>query len=100
MAKEVSLYVHIPFCVRKCLYCDFLSFYADDFVMREYFDALAKELKICGKLYGDRRVISIFLGGGTPSFPKSWEVCRLLDTIRDNFDVDEDAEISLRDPSA
>ena len=44
MAKELSLYVHIPFCVRKCLYCDFLSFYAEEDRMGRYFDALAKEL--------------------------------------------------------
>lgn len=95
MAKELSLYVHIPFCVRKCLYCDFLSFYADKSVQERYFEALAKEIRISADSLKDHRVISIFFGGGTPSFPESKDVCRLLNTIGDIFDVDSDAEISI-----
>ena len=95
MAKELSLYVHIPFCVRKCLYCDFLSFYADEDRMGRYFDALAKEMRLASGDFRDRKVISVFFGGGTPSFPESKHVCRLLDSIRDNFDIDSDAEISI-----
>ena len=95
MAKELSLYVHIPFCVRKCLYCDFLSFYAEESLQARYFESLSKEIWLWGQQYKDRRVISVFFGGGTPSFPGSKEVCRLLDTIRDNFDVDSGAEISI-----
>jgi len=95
MAKELSLYVHIPFCVRKCLYCDFLSFYADRSMQADYFKALAKEISLSAAALKDRKVISIFFGGGTPSFPDSEDVCRLLDIIGDNFDVDADAEISI-----
>lgn len=95
MAKELSLYVHIPFCVRKCLYCDFLSFYADKSLQAQYFEALAKEIRLSAKGLKDRRVISIFFGGGTPSFPKSKDVCGLLNTITDSFNVDPGAEISI-----
>ena len=65
--KELELYVHIPFCVRKCAYCDFLSGPAAEEEMAAYTDALLREIMSRKEAYRDYRVSTIFLGGGTPS---------------------------------
>lgn len=95
LPKTLSLYVHIPFCVRKCNYCDFLSFNAEKELMDEYFDALEKEISESAKEYKDRTVTTIFFGGGTPSFADEKRVYGLLRSIRDEFNVSADAEISI-----
>ncbi|WP_026521915.1 radical SAM family heme chaperone HemW [Butyrivibrio sp. VCB2001] len=95
LQKTLSLYVHIPFCARKCNYCDFLSFNAEKELMDEYFDALKKEILKSAKDYRDRAVSTIFFGGGTPSFADEKRVCGLLQKIRDEFNVSTDAEISI-----
>ena len=68
--KELELYIHIPFCVKKCDYCDFLSFAADEQTQKSYVAALQKELAFYGVKYKDRRITTIFIGGGTPSWLK------------------------------
>ena len=65
--KELELYVHIPFCVRKCAYCDFLSAPADMQERTLYVDALTKEIRAEKEEYRNYKVSTIFLGGGTPS---------------------------------
>ena len=95
MGKELSLYVHIPFCERKCLYCDFLSFNVKRSVMDEYFHALEKEIFLYGEKYGGYTVRSVFFGGGTPSFPDAELICHTLESIRESFRVPRDAEISI-----
>ena len=98
--KDLSIYVHIPFCVRKCLYCDFLSFGAGEEQIREYFKALGREIELSSLEYGtdvldEYCVRSIFFGGGTPSFPDSRYICETLEHIKKNFNVRSDAEITL-----
>ncbi|MEE3469354.1 MAG: radical SAM family heme chaperone HemW [Butyrivibrio hungatei] len=95
MSDELSLYVHIPFCVRKCLYCDFLSFGDKENLMGDYFKALSKELKESANDYRDREVKTVFFGGGTPSLPDADYICSILNDIRDNFKLSNTAEISL-----
>ena len=92
---KISLYIHIPFCVRKCLYCDFLSFYASDDIREKYIDALIGEIKLRSKIAKDKEVISIFIGGGTPSILKSEEILRIMDAVRDNYALSDDCEISM-----
>ncbi len=94
MSKDLSIYVHIPFCVRKCNYCDFLSFYAKKDVVEMYFEALKKEIMLSAK-GGDLLVKSIFFGGGTPSFVEAEKICDTLKTIQSSFAVAENAEISI-----
>ncbi len=94
MSKDLSIYVHIPFCVRKCNYCDFLSFYAKKDVVEMYFEALKKEIMLSAK-GGDPLVKSIFFGGGTPSFVEAEKICDTLKTIQSSFAVAENAEISI-----
>ncbi|MBO6241124.1 MAG: radical SAM family heme chaperone HemW [Butyrivibrio sp.] len=93
--KRLSLYIHIPFCVRKCLYCDFLSFNADNDLIDEYFKALGKEIVLNAGEYADYEVDSIFFGGGTPSFPDAKYICDTLSLIFESFHVSDKAEISL-----
>ncbi|SFB75181.1 radical SAM family heme chaperone HemW [Butyrivibrio sp. YAB3001] len=95
MSKELSIYVHIPFCVRKCLYCDFLSFNAEEKKIEEYFNALEKEVILSSEKYSDYCVKSVFFGGGTPSFPKAENICRILEKIKERLRFDADAEISI-----
>lgn len=88
----MGIYIHIPFCVSKCIYCDFLSFAADDDVKRHYVDSLCRE--ILGR--NDKGVVtSIFFGGGTPSILPACEIGRILRTIRSCYEVAESAEITI-----
>ena len=65
--QELELYIHIPFCIRKCAYCDFLSFAAPERVYRDYMDKLIEEIYGQSACFQEHVVTSIFLGGGTPS---------------------------------
>lgn len=93
--KELELYIHIPFCVKKCDYCDFLSFPADSRTQRRYVDAVQKEIIYYGALYPDRKITTIFIGGGTPSWLDEEEIVRILHTVREAFAVEHDAEITI-----
>lgn len=93
--RELSIYIHIPFCVRKCLYCDFLSAPSDEQGIASYVNLLLREIKEQAIYYGDHRVISIFLGGGTPSLLSAEDTGRILEQIRDNYRMAADAEITI-----
>ena len=95
MKNNLSLYVHIPFCVKKCLYCDFLSFPANEDLIKSYFEALRREIVISSPEFVDYDVRSIFFGGGTPSFVDAKEICDTLRHIKQRFNVSADAEISI-----
>lgn len=92
--KELGIYVHIPFCVRKCAYCDFLSFPAPGQVQQDYFRALREEIASFDRA-GEYEAVSVYFGGGTPSLPPSGEITQTLDVIRRTFFVREDAEITI-----
>lgn len=93
--KELELYIHIPFCVRKCSYCDFLSAPATEQTRKAYMAALFAEIGGKAKEYGDRIVTSIFIGGGTPSLLSGEQIGQLMDRIREQFVLAEDAEITM-----
>ncbi len=93
--RELSIYIHIPFCVRKCLYCDFLSAPSDEQGIASYVNLLLREIKEQAIYYGDHRVISIFLGGGTPSLLSAEDTGRILEQIRENYRMAADAEITI-----
>ena len=105
----MELYIHIPFCVRKCRYCDFLSFASDACVREKYVDQLIREIESipeedagqCSEnaaprlnLTG-RTVETIFIGGGTPSVPDSALIVGIMEHVRKAFHVAEGAEISM-----
>lgn len=93
--KSLELYIHIPFCERKCLYCDFLSFKAGRDIQAEYMDQLRCEIAASGPWYTDYRVETIFIGGGTPSVLEPEQITLLMQAIRRSFAVAEDAEITI-----
>ncbi len=93
--KELEIYIHIPFCVRKCRYCDFLSSSAPADVQEAYMEALCKEVEGSSYEYGDYRVVSVFIGGGTPSIVNPSWISKLMNLLKEKFDVDKEAEITI-----
>ena len=93
--KSLELYVHIPFCVRKCEYCDFLSTPAGADTQQEYVRNLLLEIEQKGVRCTDYEVTTIFFGGGTPSILKAGWIADILDAIHRNFKVRKDAEITI-----
>jgi putative oxygen-independent coproporphyrinogen III oxidase len=91
----LELYIHIPFCVKKCDYCDFLSFAADEQTQKSYVAALQKEIAFYGAKYKDRRITTIFIGGGTPSWLKEDYMQAIMETVYHYFSVEQDAEITI-----
>lgn len=93
--KTLELYFHIPFCVKKCLYCDFLSAPADDVTKRDYMEALLTEMVGSAEQYQDYIVDTVFIGGGTPSAVDAVYIERLLDGVREHYCISEAAEITI-----
>jgi oxygen-independent coproporphyrinogen-3 oxidase len=95
MNGGMELYLHMPFCVRKCAYCDFLSFPTDQETQNLYTRRLREDIDAMGKKYGDIPVDTIFIGGGTPSVPDSVLIVGIMEHVRKAFHVAEGAEISM-----
>lgn len=95
MNGGMELYLHMPFCVRKCAYCDFLSFPTDQETQNLYTRRLREDIDAMGKKYGDIPVDTIFIGGGTPSVPDSALIVGIMEQVRKAFHVAEGAEISM-----
>lgn len=96
--KNPGIYVHIPFCVRKCNYCAFLSGASDEALRERYVKALCEEIRIRARLMSDHAhgvFDTIFFGGGTPSLLTSAQVARIIDELKMNFDIDSEAEVTL-----
>lgn len=92
-ADMLALYVHIPFCVRKCRYCDFMSAPAPQETIQSYIHALTAEAEhspLAGREAG-----TVFIGGGTPSLLSAQQMTDLLDSLRECFHIAENAEISV-----
>lgn len=93
MKNNIGLYIHIPFCIRKCRYCDFLSFPVDYETRKAYVEALCGELKARGK--ESPPADTVFIGGGTPSVLEEDLILKLGETIRECFDISPGAEFSI-----
>ena len=91
----ISLYVHIPFCLRKCRYCDFLSAPQTDIDRERYVKALILEIKTQKDCPAGRPVDTVFFGGGTPSVLSADQIGRIMDALREVFLILPDAEVSL-----
>lgn len=90
---NLGLYIHVPFCKRKCAYCDFYSAVFSDELVDKYVDSLKNCIKIWGGKIS-RPINTIYLGGGTPSL-LNHRIISLLDVVRQNFNLTENAEITL-----
>lgn len=109
--KDLSIYIHVPFCVRKCLYCDFLSFPmsvdalpkagqnacggSTQGMMESYVNLLREEIITSAAQYKEYQALSIFLGGGTPSLLPTKTVSSIIETIREHYRIAEDAEVTI-----
>lgn len=91
----LGIYIHIPFCVRKCNYCDFLSFTASEKIKKKYVEALIGEIKYMSHTGRDRLVTSIFFGGGTPSVLDADYIKMIMKAINDNFNVAHNCETTI-----
>ncbi len=93
--KPLELYLHIPFCVRKCRYCDFLSGPADTGTQDRYMEALLAELKGRSRECAEYEVDTIFIGGGTPSVVKPEWIQKVMDAVREHYRLSPKAEITM-----
>lgn len=95
--KDLELYIHIPFCIKKCNYCDFLSFPSKEEEREEYVQCLIKEIEQTGNILDHDSYIvrSIFIGGGTPSLLSGEQVERIMMAVRQAFIIKEEAEITM-----
>ena len=92
--KPLELYVHIPFCIRKCAYCDFVSGPGTKAMQKEYEEALLAEIDAAEET-AESEVISAFFGGGTPSAVDAGMLARVMEKLRSKYIFSEDAEITL-----
>ncbi len=102
--KEIGLYVHIPFCKSKCLYCDFVSFANQNNMVERYVECVKKEII---KYATENKTMSehglepkfiiktIYIGGGTPSYIDEDYIVQIIETIKQNFEVEKNAEITI-----
>lgn len=99
MKRQLAIYIHIPFCVKKCLYCDFLSDKANAEEQREYIDALLKEIEYYAlddaDFNGQYEACTVFFGGGTPSIVKPEVIGELIGAVRERFSFSENPEITI-----
>ncbi|NLS93098.1 MAG: radical SAM family heme chaperone HemW [Planctomycetaceae bacterium] len=94
LPKPIGLYVHLPFCVRKCAYCDFASYAGRQADIPRYVDAVVQEITRRGAETGHPSADTIFLGGGTPSLLDEFQITRILDALFDAFPIEQNAEIT------
>ena len=95
MEQNLSLYLHIPFCVRKCLYCDFLSGPQSADMQEQYVEALCREIQETSPEYREYQVVSVFIGGGTPSVLLPEQTIRIMEMLKSCFTLTDTCEISM-----
>lgn len=93
--RSIGVYLHIPFCVQKCAYCDFLSGPATRQRQQEYVESLLREIAWESKYYTEYKIQTIFFGGGTPSILEAEEIAKILDCVREYYQIDAKAEVTL-----
>ena len=95
MNKKIEIYIHIPFCVKKCAYCDFLSCPADGETKERYVQALCREIEWSKDCLKEYLVDTVFIGGGTPSILEGKLIEKIMETLRSVTKVSSDAEITI-----
>lgn len=95
MTNNLGLYIHIPFCERKCNYCDFNSQRANKDTINEYVESLIIEIKRVSPLYKDYKIDTIFIGGGTPSILDEENISNIVDTLKGSFNISENVEFTI-----
>lgn len=102
VSRRLSFYIHIPYCVKRCGYCDFNTYTPAELkgpdlesVSKNYISAVLKEIELAQETVGAAEVPSIFFGGGTPSLMPAAELARVIQEIRDRFELSPDIEITI-----
>lgn len=95
MKKELEIYIHIPFCVKKCAYCDFLSGPQNAETIEKYVEMLIQEISVLGRHYPERMISTIFFGGGTPSILSGRQMASIMEALKTYFHILTDVEISM-----
>lgn len=90
-----GLYIHIPFCENKCNYCDFCSIKYEEDQLKEFIEALSKEIELYAKKIQNKKVKTIYLGGGTPSILPIKGIKKIIEKISKNYNLIDDIEISM-----
>ena len=93
--KKLGLYIHIPFCVKKCHYCDFLSAPATSKVQKSYMEVLRKEIKEKATEYRQWEVDTVFFGGGTPTSVPFEEIVQVMELLKEQYRLSEDCEVII-----
>lgn len=91
----LEIYIHIPFCEKKCNYCDFCSFISDDWTINEYMNVLNKEIIYKSFIANDKEITSIYIGGGTPSFIPTNHIYNILNNLYNHYNISKNCEISI-----
>lgn len=93
---KLGIYVHIPFCVKKCYYCDFISYDNKNELIEDYIQALINEIKIKSKEFSKKEISTIYIGGGTPSYIDSKYIVKIINIIKENYQVNiKNIEVTL-----
>ncbi len=92
---KAGIYIHIPFCVKKCNYCDFLSFVCDEDGVKRYIKRLKHEIEEKAYRYKDKEFSTIFIGGGTPSSISAHLIKDVLNVVYECYNIEEDSEITI-----
>ena len=93
--KKTACYIHIPFCDHKCIYCDFYSIITSDNI-QQFLNSVKKEISNYAQKYSEgRELISIYFGGGTPSLMDAKYISEIIKSVKNNFYLNENAEITL-----
>lgn len=90
--EKLELYIHIPFCVRKCHYCDFVSFANCEEQFEGYVEALCREMASCKERYSNYEISSIYIGGGTPSVLPADLIQKITESLYQNFRISSTKE--------
>ena len=92
--ERFGIYIHIPFCVKKCSYCDFVSFCSDEKIWEQYTNAVVCEIEN-KKIENSKKVTTIYIGGGTPSLIPENYIVKIINTVKSRFKIEESAEITI-----
>ncbi|MDO4266307.1 MAG: radical SAM family heme chaperone HemW [Eubacteriales bacterium] len=95
MKPELELYIHIPFCAKKCSYCDFLSFCATAELQQKYMNQLIGEIEATSSICVPYEIRSVFIGGGTPSVLEPQYITAVMDAVQKRYYLAKDAEITI-----
>lgn len=95
--KEIGVYIHIPFCVKKCIYCDFISYTNKIQLSHNYIEALKKEISFQREKLNNEPIIvnTIYIGGGTPSYIESTFIIDIINHLKKEFNISKNAEITI-----